>query len=216
MRISYRALARLLCYPDDELRAGLPEIGATLATEARLGARRRAQLIDLVAALSGGDALDVQADYVQTFDRGRARSLHLFEHVHGDSRDRGQAMVDLAQTYAQAGLELQGGELPDFLPTALEFASTQPEATADAFVAEFAHLLNRIHSALANHRSPYAAALAAVIELAGEELDSAEAEPEEPLDALWEEPAAFGGCPTATRPRDGVQPIHFHHQGAST
>ncbi len=216
MRISYRALARLLCYPDAGLRAALPEIGAALHAEPRLGARNRAAIDSLVERLSGGDELELEASYVQTFDRGRAQSLHLFEHVHGDSRDRGQAMVDLAATYAQAGMELKAGELPDFLPIALEFASTQPEATGDAFVAEFAHILNLIHSSLARRGSPYAAVLAATIEIAGEELDAAAAEPEQPLDVLWEEPVAFDGCPAAARPRDGVQPIHFHHQGASS
>lgn len=216
MRMSYRALARLLCYPNAGLRGALPEIRAALHAESRLTPRRRVAIDALFNDLASGDELEIEASYVQTFDRGRAQSLHLFEHVHGDSRDRGQAMVDLAATYAQAGMYLAGGELPDFLPIALEFASTQPDATADAFVAEFAHILNRMHSALARHGSRYAAVLAAIIEIAGEDLDAAALEPEQPLDVLWEEPVAFDGCPTSARPRDGVQPIHFHHQGASS
>ena len=216
MRMSYRALARLLCYPSAGLRGALPEIRAALNAESRLTPKRRSAIDALFKDLSSGDELEIEASYVQTFDRGRAQSLHLFEHVHGDSRDRGQAMVDLAATYAQAGMHLEGGELPDFLPIALEFASTQPDATADAFVAEFAHILNLIHSALARHGSRYAAVLAAIIEIAGEDLDAAAVEPEQPLDVLWEEPVAFDGCSTSARPRDGVQPIHFHHQGASS
>ncbi len=216
MRMSYRALARLLCYPGAALRAALPEIRAALHDETRLTPRRLATIDALVDALAAGDELEIEASYVETFDRGRAQSLHLFEHVHGDSRDRGQAMVDLGVTYAQAGMMLEAGELPDFVPIALEFASTQPDATADAFVAEFAHILNLIHSALARHGSPYAAVLAAIIEIAGENLDAAAVEPEQPLDVLWEEPVAFDGCPASAPPRDGVQPIHFHHQGASS
>ncbi|MET5021328.1 nitrate reductase molybdenum cofactor assembly chaperone, partial [Burkholderia pseudomallei] len=76
------------------------------------------------------------------FDRGRSTSLHLFEHVHGDSRDRGPAMIDLAQTYEKAGLHLGPAELPDYLPVVLEFASTQPPKEARAFLAEMTHILN--------------------------------------------------------------------------
>ncbi|MBW6495503.1 MAG: hypothetical protein K0B16_13285 [Burkholderiaceae bacterium] len=93
MRMSYRAFARLLCYPGAGLRAALPEIRAVLQAESRLSFRRRVAIDALIAQLAGGDELEIE---VQTFDRGRAQSLHLFEHVHGDSRDRGQAMVDLA------------------------------------------------------------------------------------------------------------------------
>ena len=215
MKISYRALARLLGYPDATVRECLPEIRAALAGEERLGTARRVALYALIDELDVDDLLGVEARYVHTFDRGRAASLHLFEHVHGDSRERGQAMVDLQSTYAQAGLQLCANELPDFLPLALEFASSQPGPTADAFVAEFEHILNKIHTVLAERRSPYAHVLAAALEIAGEALETTATESEEPLDAAWEEPPAFDGCPPVGRPRSGVQPIHFHPQGAS-
>ena len=215
MRMSYRALARLIGYPDAELRAGLPAIRAALHDEKRLSRARRAGLDALIDELGSDDALEVEARYVHTFDRSRASSLHLFEHVHGDSRDRGQAMVDLQETYAQAGLQLCANELPDFLPIALEFASSQPEATADAFVGEFAHILNKIHAALSGRRSRYAHVIAAALEIAGEALEATEADRDEPLDAAWEEPPAFDGCPAPVRSRDGAQPIHFYQQGAS-
>ena len=92
--------------------------------------------------------MQVEADYVELFDRGRATSLHLFEHVHGDSRDRGPAMIDLGQTYEKAGLILAEGELPDYLPAVLEFVSTQPPREARAFLGEMAHILNAIFAAL--------------------------------------------------------------------
>ena len=79
-----------------------------------------------------------EAAYVELFDRGRATSLHLFEHVHGDSRDRGPAMIDLQRTYEQAGLVSRRDELPDYLPVMLEFASTQPPREARAFLGEIA------------------------------------------------------------------------------
>ena len=105
---------------------------------------------------------------MQLFDRGRGTSLHLFEHVHGDSRDRGPAMIDLAQTYEKAGLLLAPGELPDYLPAVLEFVSTQPPREAKAFLGEMAHILNAIFGALQKRESAYASVLGALLELAGE------------------------------------------------
>ena len=130
MKASLRALAALLAYPDGRLRAALPEITALLEQADEISPSRRGELEALTGWLASGDALDVQAEYVETFDRGRSTSLHLFEHVHGDSRDRGPAMIDLARTYEAAGLVLREGELPDYLPAVLEFASTQPPREA--------------------------------------------------------------------------------------
>nr|HMQ73942.1 nitrate reductase molybdenum cofactor assembly chaperone [Rubrivivax sp.] len=131
-----RVLAHLLRYPDAELRAHLPELRDALRAEAALGASRLAELDALIDRLRTQPALRAEADYVETFDRGRRCALHLFEHVHGDSRDRGQAMIDLARSYESAGLVMTPGELPDFLPVVLEFASTQPPAQVREFLGE--------------------------------------------------------------------------------
>ena len=126
MAKTLRVLAALLGYPNAQLRADLPEMAELLATEAALPPSRRAELDALMLSLARSDALQVESDYVELFDRGRATSLHLFEHVHGDSRERGPAMIDMGQTYEKAGLVLAEGELPDYLPAVLEFVSTQP------------------------------------------------------------------------------------------
>ena len=110
--ISLRVLARLLAYPDAELRSQLSDMDAALQAEQALAPQRLNELVALIRTLQHGNALENEAEYVQLFDRGRATSLHLFEHVHGDSRDRGPAMVDLVQTYEKAGLFLAPGELP--------------------------------------------------------------------------------------------------------
>src|SRR3970282_1275704 len=115
-----RVLARLLDYPGAELRSHLPGMRDALRAERAVGEARLAELDLLMDALSVAAALDAEAAYVQLFDRGRATSLHLFEHVHGDSRDRGPAMIDLAQTYEKAGMYLAAGALPDFLPGVLQ------------------------------------------------------------------------------------------------
>ena len=209
--LSLRALARLIAYPDAELRAHLPELREALHAERAFGARRLAELGRLIDALERADALECEADYVELFDRGRSTSLHLFEHVHGDSRDRGPAMIDLAQTYAQAGLYLAEGELPDYLPAVLEFVSTQPAREARAFLGEMAHILKALFSALQRRNSGYASVIGALLELAGEKAQAVELVPDEPLDAAWEEPPAFAGCATHGQARPpAAQPIRFH------
>jgi len=208
-RYSLRALAALLRYPDAQLRAHLPELIAAIDAEAVLPAARRAELRALAAEI-GRLAMEAEARYVETFDRGRSTSLHLFEHVHGDSRDRGPAMLDLVQTYAQAGLYLAPEELPDHLCVVLEFASTQPPKLARAFLAEMAHILQAIFSALRARGNPYASAIAAVLELAGEKAQAVAFDPDEPMDDSWAEPEAFAGCSTHGQSRPGeAQPIHI-------
>lgn len=208
--LSLRVLARLLSYPSAELRGHLPEMRDVLCAERAITAERLAELDVLMDTLSGGDPLDIEAAYVQLFDRGRATSLHLFEHVHGDSRDRGPAMIDLAQTYDQAGLCLAPGELPDYLPVVLEFVSTQPSREARAFLGEIAHIFNALFSTLRQRQSAYASVIGALLELAGEKVRPVKVAPEEPLDATWAEPPAFDGCSPKGQSRPGQpQPIHI-------
>ena len=216
MAHSLRALAWLLRYPDAELRAALPALIDALRADGALSPARLDELDELATRLAMQPPLRVEADYVDLFDRSRQTALHLFEHVHGDSRDRGPAMIDLAQTYARAGLMLGEGELPDYLPIVLEFASTQPAPQAREFLREIAHIVRAIFSALVRRNSGYASVLAAVLDLAGERADAVVL-PEEPeLDASWEEPAAFSGCSSAGQDRPGQpQPIRIVRPAAS-
>ncbi len=208
--LSLRVLARLLGYPDAELRAHLPALREALRGEHALGAVRLAELEALMEALLRADPLEAEEAYVHLFDRGRATSLHLFEHVHGDSRERGPAMIDLAQTYDQAGLYLAPDELPDYLPAVLEFVSTQPPREARAFLGEMTHIFNALFSALRERQSAYASVLGALLELAGEKAQPVAVAPEEPLDATWSEPPAFDGCSPKGQSRpDQPQPIHI-------
>ena len=193
----YKALAALLAYPTRELIDALPDIGEIFDRERALGRRERLTLRALLDELSASDLLDAQARYVALFDRGRKTSLHLFEHLHGESRDRGQAMVDLNAMYAQAGLRLTANELPDYLPVLLEFASLQPDSVVRDVIGDCAHIVRGIGEELARRASRYAAVLDAVLTLAGQpglDVKSArEAEPERSLDDEWiEEPVIFG------------------------
>lgn len=211
-----RALAFLLRYPDAPMRAHLEEVGAALRAEGALAPARLAEIDRLLERLTTLDPLQVEGDYVDTFDRGRRASLHLFEHVHGDSRDRGPAMVDLAQTYERTGLLLAPDELPDYLPVVLEFASTQPARQARAFLGETAHIVRAIFSALLDRPSPYASVLAAVLEMAGERVERVDLPAEPALDEAWAEPEAFGGCSSQGQSRpDQPQPIQIVRRRAA-
>ena len=210
MAWSLRVLARLLAYPDAELRAQLGALRDALHDERALNSSRLVELDALIDRLRSPRSFDTEAVYVETFDRGRGTALHLFEHVHGDSRDRGPAMVDLVKTYEAAGLLLGPDELPDHLCVVLEYASTQPAEQARAFLREVSHILQVIFSALNKRRSPYAIVIAAVLDLAGEKAQTVKL-PEEPaLDDSWAEPMAFDGCSTQGQARPGQpQPIQI-------
>lgn len=209
-KYSLRALALMLGYPNEELRSHLPRLIEAIDGEAAVPAARRQELKAFAAELTRADSMEVEARYVETFDRGRATSLHLFEHVHGDSRDRGPAMVDLAQTYGKAGLMMGPDELPDHLCVVLEFASTQPPKLAAEFLGEMEHILTTIFSALLKRNSPYASVVAAVLELAGQRVQAVAIEADEPMDEAWVEPMAFDGCSTKGQAKPGdPQPIHI-------
>lgn len=220
IRNTLRALSLLLQYPDAQRRRMLPLLVDAIDTERALAVDRRIEVRALPADMLRSDPLDVESRYVELFDRGRSTSLHLFEHVHGDSRDRGPAMLDLIQMYRQAGLELEGRELPDHLCVVLEFASTQPPQVAREFLGEMAHILKAIFSALRQRGSAYASPIAAILELAGQKVEAVPFTADEALDEAWQEPAVFDGCSNrgqsaATQP----QPIQFvrnasRHEGA--
>lgn len=202
-----RALAHLLRYPDADMREHLGGIRAVFDAEGAISIARRDELEALAARLQH-DGLDAEAQYVDLFDRGRGTALHLFEHVHGDSRDRGPAMVDLVRTYEEAGLLLGPSELPDHLTVLLEYASTQPAPLARAFVNEFAHILQSIAAALDKRDSDYRSVIAALLELNGQPVQGTAAVVEdEPLDASWQEPEAFGGCSTQGQAAPGPKPV---------
>ena len=150
-----RALAALLSYPDEALISNLEEI------------RFHVKGVDaLIDELSSRDLYTLQEQYVSLFDRSRALSLHLFEHVHGESRERGQAMVELAAMYEQQGFSVADHELPDYLPAFLEFASLVEEARD--LLKEVPHILRALGDRLAERGSPYCTVFAALLAAAGE------------------------------------------------
>lgn len=205
-----RALAALLAYPDGEFAAALPEIRAALAQDRALSG---GVLDSLLAELTTLDPYAAEERYVSLFDRSRALSLHLFEHLHGESRDRGQAMVDLAEQYAARGFAVPARELPDYLPSFLEFLSLLPETEARDCLGDAAHVLRALGERLAARGSNYAEIFAALLELAGKPglKPCAVASPpaEEDLAAVernWMEPEVRFG---------GPQPVRLYRKGAA-
>jgi len=206
---TFKALGALLAYPTQEMIDVLPDLFGAIVEEGIVPRAQRGPLKELLRWMSGQDLLDLEEQYVEWFDRGRATSLHLFEHVHGESRDRGQAMVDLKALYEAEGLHLAGHELPDFLPAILEYLGHRPLAAANEMIGDFAHILRSIGAQLTKRRSPYASVLAALLAAAGEtgfEDDTPSSDvPEKSMDEEWaEEPVIFGpaaapGCSTTAR-----------------
>ncbi len=197
---SLRALSALLCYPTAETMAALDELAEALHADPLLPPDRLAALENFIADLRTLPLLDAEERYVALFDRNRSLSLHLYEHVHGESRDRGQAMVRLAALSALHGLEFTARELPDYLPLYLEFLSQVPERAARSMLAEAAHVIVALATKLEARGSAYAAVLRAAEALAARPpLDAAvnealtsldpAADSPEALDAEWEEEA---------------------------
>jgi nitrate reductase delta subunit len=195
---TFKALGALLDYPTDALKAALPEIHACLISEGMLASRHRHALIPLLDALRDRELLDLQEGWVDLFDRSRRLALHLHEHTYGESRDRGMAMVRLAQTYRMHGLEPPPDQTPDYLPLFCEFLSTLPPPLGKRYLGDAAAVLEVLAERLEAKDSLYAAVLrglatlsarppeadevALLREQAPEEADSLEA-----LDQAYEE-----------------------------
>lgn len=189
-----RALAALLAYPDAGLQAAISEVGGALSESRLFTSAEKDRIYPLLRRLAEDELLDLQEAYVALFDRGRRTSLYLFEHLHGESRDRGAAMVDLLQTYERAGFLLHEGELPDYLPALLEFCSCIDAATAQDFIADCAHIVRPLGEAVMARRPDYAAVFDCALRIGRQKgLDWTRApEPEtEDIDSDWQEQPAF-------------------------
>lgn len=203
---TFKVLSALLSYPEAELLAAAGELIAAVDSEALLPAAQRRALARFIGDLAALEPLDAQERYVALFDRSRSLSLHLYEHVHGESRARGQAMVELAAVYRLHGLAIDAAELPDYLPLFLEFLSLLPARAARSLLSEAVHVVAALRERLTERGSPYAAVMGAVEALAAKPAERlavdevmAMLKPEEDslaaLDRQWEEEAVrFAGA----------------------
>lgn len=201
MTLALRTCSVLLGYPSAEIQQHVDDMRAALAAEGSLSRQALARLEPLLARLQQEDLLDLQCDYSDLFDRSRSLSLHLFEHVHGDNRERGQAMIDLGEQYLAAGFYLADGELPDFLPVFLEYVSCLPASEARETLAQPAHVYAALAERLDRRHTAYAGVFHALVALSAGRLDAEalhelrQREPDEDparLDEEWEEaPVTF-------------------------
>jgi nitrate reductase delta subunit len=201
---TYRALGALLTYPTDELIEALPDIRIALAQERLISASQLAAIDGLLAHLSASDLMDLQDEYVRLFDRTRSLSLHLYEHLYGEARERGQAMVRLQTLYKFHGFTHSSAELPDYLPLFAEFLSLMPDRTARTILSDAAPTIEALHQRAAKKETPYAAIFAALVSLASKQVDrtlladimrggGADDDSLEALDRAWEDaPVTFG------------------------
>lgn len=206
--IELLVISRLLEYPDAALWQHQQELHDALVEGSALNLQQAAQLNGFMTNLCGQDLLDAQAGYSELFDRGRATSLLLFEHVHGESRDRGQAMVNLMNQYQQAGMEIDSRELPDHLPLYLEYLSQRDEAEARGGLQDVAPILALLAARLKQRESDYAVLFDVLLGLSQSDVavesvsqqiaNEARDDTPQALDAVWEEEqvkfVADAGC----------------------
>ena len=199
---TFKALSCLLSYPRADWVDHLDEIQEIIVTEKLLSKQKLKGIIELITRLKDQDLISNQENYVATFDRGASHSLHLFEHIHGESRDRGQAMIDLIEVYNANGLDIGTSDLPDYLPVFLEFLSTGNIKEASALLAETAKILMLIKERLSKNKNDYKHVFGALLEISKAKVDRSEikqivaSETEEDsfesVDEDWAEPEAFG------------------------
>jgi nitrate reductase molybdenum cofactor assembly chaperone NarJ/NarW len=227
MRI-LKVIARLLDYPVEEIRSFRADLAKEISRAREISPEMRGALLRVLEQLCAGELMDVQESYGLLFDQGRSLSLHLFEHVHGESRDRGQAMVDLMNIYQQNGFELDAMELPDYLPLFLEYLAARPDLEVREWLADVAPIMAQIAARLEERDDAgrcYAVQLEALLMIAGEQqqLESirgsfAKEEPDntaEAIDREWEETAVTFGAPEqdcgspAITPANEIEPMRW-------
>jgi nitrate reductase delta subunit len=201
---TFKALSALLSYPSQDLLDAVDEIGAVIAREALAPPEEQRALLAFLEEFRDRDLYELQELYGLLFDRTRSLSLHLFEHVHGESRDRGQAMIDLKTVYEAKGLLPDSRELPDFLPLFLEFASLLDLEAARELLEQPVHVFIALAERLNKRNSSFEAVFRALVAIACVKPDAAllevlRGEPDpapedfEALDAAYEDaPVDFG------------------------
>jgi nitrate reductase delta subunit len=215
MAKTFKILSALLSYPTRELQHAADSLRDTLRDEALLPDSTQTGLEKLIGEFAASELYELQERYVDLFDRGRSLSLYLFEHVHGESRDRGQAMIDLKTLYESHGLDTASNELPDFLPLFLEFLSTLPLDEARSLLGQTAHINALLGERLRKRGASYSVLFEALDTLALVALGSANAELRseladgdetdlETLDAQWEEALVTFGPEAAPNCKDGL------------
>ena len=207
----YKWLSALMCYPEQDLLDALPEFQTALDQWTELAPKRQ-ELQQLLDHLRSQSLRRLQEDYVLVFDRTRQHALYIFEHVYGEDRDRGSAMVDLLEEYRRHGFELGDEELPDYLPALLEFFAHIPAEEAEKLLGDAVHVTPHLGKNLAAYGSPYAALLQAAVSLSPVEPQPLVEPPVRDMDEAME---TFGPDPQGIEPllKPGIQTVQFYPGG---
>jgi nitrate reductase delta subunit len=210
MSKTYRILSALLCYPSTELQAGISDIRQSIAPESEA----LSQLEPLLNYIEKTDLISLQEQYVQVFDRTPSHSLHLFEHVHGEDRARGQAMVDLLEEYRKHGFDVASDELPDYVPLFLEFLSETDDREAQSVLGDAVHVLAHIGGKLRGNNSLYASVFDVLVNLSPVAPEPLTVPPIRDMDEALETfgPNPEGIEPLLNTPRPAIAPINFYAQ----
>lgn len=231
-----KVIARLMDYPTEGFRQHSEALKECINEATEISPLMRSQLVSLVEHVYAKDLFDSQEHYGELFDRGRSLSLLLFEHVHGESRDRGQAMVDLMALYEQNGFAINVRELPDYIPLYLEYLAQRPDIEAREGLADVSHIFAILSARLQERKSLYSHLFDALLVVAGVTTDMADLlnkaaneerdDTMEALDKIWEEEAITFGmdndqdrCPSAiqNRPSSSEEqsvPMHWVHENS--
>ena len=206
---SFKVLGIMLCYPSSEWISGIDELVKIIEDEKLLSVEDILAIKNFSYELKNTDLFQSQENYVDTFDRIRSLSLHLFEHIHGESRDRGQAMIDLLEVYKEKNMELSKSELPDYLPVFLEYLSLLQKDEAIEMLTDPIKILKSVGKRLAERGSNYSVIFDSLIKLTGEVPEKAEKKniviapsfqqidkewEEKPIDFMGAEAPKSGGC----------------------
>lgn len=165
--LALKVISRLLDYPSEALFTHADDLVNAINESAQLSVEGKNQLVAFIRELTSSELYDAQERYDLLFDRGRSLSLLLFEHVHGESRDRGQAMVDLMKEYTDHGFEINSEQLPDYIPLYLEFLSEQDQPYAQEWLSDVSHILTILAERLRGRDCNYRVLFDAMIELSG-------------------------------------------------
>lgn len=225
-----KVISRLLDYPSEALFSAADEMIEVVNKSAEISPENRTQLASFISELTERDLFDAQESYDLLFDRGRALSLLLFEHVHGESRDRGQAMVDLISVYKAKGFDVSSEQLPDYIPLYLEFLSEQEDTYAQEWLGDVCHLLAMLAERLKDRECPYAVLFETLVALSGQEVDRVEIaesvskeerdDTVEAIDKEWEDrevlfddPMGGEGCPSSGmhQSKKSLDPNNIQH-----
>ena len=204
----FKIASALLCYPEPELPAALDDIRSALQATPTAAS----MLEPLLVQLEGSELISLQEGYVQTFDRSPSHSLHLFEHIHGEDRARGQAMVDLMEEYKAHGFEPVCAELPDYVPLFLEFLSQCEAEEGSRLLGDAVHVLGHIAGKLRESSSPYAGVLDLLVWLSPVAPEPLSVPPIRDMDELLETfgPGADGSEPLLKPAMPAIAPVNFY------